>query len=572
MADGPEPSLTFPDAPKLELDELIDQLVARAHDVKRAQGRLRALLRAIDTVTGDLDLGTVLRNVVAAARDLAAAAYGALGVLGSDDQLEQFIHIGIDESTAALIGPEPQGKGLLGALISDPRPIRLAHLSDDPRSAGFPPHHPPMESFLGVPIRVGGEVFGNLYLADSAHGEFSAEDEELVVALAAAAAAAISNARLYEEATLQRRWLEASVEIAGHMLAPTGEEPLRMIARRAFDIAGADLVSLGLLTPDREALVVEVAVGSRPEELIGRRFAIGETLARQIVDDGVPVRLAGAVDQSGWPSYLSAAIDVGPLMSLPLRGSGPTRGLLTVVRRRGRPGFSSTELAMAAGFAAHASVALELADSRAAEQRLILLEDRDRIARDLHDHVIQELFAIGLNLEGVAQQLGPDGPLGQRVSQRVDDLDRTIRRIRTSIFELRGSMAGPSHGLRDRILEVTTELTPALGFPPNAAFSGVLDLAVDDELADDVIAVVREGLTNVAKHADASAATVDVVVGGGEIVLSITDNGRGLGASARSGGCGIANLTARAAGRAGQLELVPAPGGGTRLTWRAPVK
>jgi signal transduction histidine kinase len=552
--------------PKLELDDLIDQLVDRAQGVKRAQGRLRALLRAIETVTGDLALEQVLRNVVEAACDLAGARYGALGVIGDDGGLEQFIHVGIDDETAARIGHLPEGKGLLGALIRDPRPIRLDHMTDDDRSTGFPPEHPPMDSFLGVPIDVRNEVYGNLYLADSAKGNFSAEDEELVLALALAAGTAISNARLYQESRLQQRWLEASAEISAQLLAPAGEDPLRMIARRAIDIADADLVSLGLLTPDGTAVVVEVAFGDHSEGLVGRRFALAGTLAGQVVDEGRALLVSSAPDGDGPPGHLAAVTEAGPLMAVPLQGTGRPRGVLSVMRTRDRRGFSSTDLAMAAGFASHASVALELADSRAAEQKLVLLEDRDRIAMDLHDHVIQELFAIGLGLEGVAAQV-PEVQ-SQRIRQRVDDLDRTIRRIRTSIFELRGNLAMTSDGLRQRVLEVAGDLTAALGFAPHVAFSGLVDLIADAGLEDDATACVRELLANVARHARATSAMVDVQRRVDELIITVTDDGIGMPAAAahRSG---TANLAARADKHAGSFEMGPAPAGGTVATWKA---
>ena len=404
--------------------------------------------------------------MVEAACELANAKYGALGVIGADGGLEQFIHVGIDEATADRIGHLPQGKGLLGALISDPRPIRLRQMTDDPRSTGFPANHPPMESFIGVPIHVRGEVYGNLYLADSAAGEFSAEDEELVCALAYAAGTAISNARLYQESQLQQRWLQASVEIGAQMLSAAGEDPLRLIARRAMEIADADLVGVSLLTADGQNLVVEVAFGANSEQLIGRRFPVAETAGGSVIRSDEPLLLADATGYDGPRSYLSGVTEAGPLMVLPLRGTGLSRGVLSLVRTRGRRAFSRTDLAMAASFATHASIALELADSRAAEQRLVLLEDRDRIAMDLHDHVIQELFAVGLTLEGAATQLGPNDPIGQRVGRSVGDLDRTIRRIRTSIFQLRGSLVAGDNGLRQRVLDVTSELSEALGFPP----------------------------------------------------------------------------------------------------------
>jgi signal transduction histidine kinase len=563
-----ESRLRFPDIPKLELDELIDQLVDRAHDVKRAQGRLRALLRAIETVTGDLALEVVLRNVVESACELAHAQYGALGVIGPDGGLERFITVGVDEETAARIGPLPQGKGLLGALITDPRPIRLRQMRDDPRSTGFPPNHPPMESFLGVPIHVRDAVFGNLYLANSNLGEFNADDEELVISLALATGTAISNARLLEESRIQQRWLEASVEIGAQLLSATGEDPLRVVARRAIEIADADVVSVGLVTPDGESYIIEEAFGTGAEELIGRRIPLAGSLAGRVLENGEPLLVSAASGGELPPSHFAVVMEAGPLMVVPLRGTGASRGVLSLCRGRGRRAFSTRDLSMADGFASHASVALELADSRAAEQKLALLEDRDRIAMDLHDHVIQELFAIGLSLESTATDL-TDETLAQRLRQRVEDIDRTIRRIRTSIFELRGMLASAGAGLRQKVLEVTDDLTPALGFTPHVAFAGVLDVRLTDDLADDVIACVRETLTNVAKHARASAVTVDLALAGSALTVTVADDGVGVGDISRSSG--TANLQARAQRWGGTFALAPGPLGGSTATWTARV-
>jgi signal transduction histidine kinase len=562
------PRLRFPDIPKLELDELIDQLVDRAHDVKRAQGRLRSLLRAIETVSSDLALEVVLRNVVEAACELAHAQYGAVGVIGPDGGLDQFITIGVDEETKQRIGPLPQGKGLLGALITDPRPIRLRHMSDDPRSTGFPPNHPPMESFLGVPIHVREEVFGNLYLSNSEHGEFSPEDEELVIALALAAGTAISNARLFQESRAQQRWLEASVEIGAQLLSATGDDPLRMVAQRAIEIADADIVSVALTTPDGESFVIEEAFGNGADELVGRHFPLAGSLISVVLDDGQPLLISAAPDNDLPPSHLGLVMEAGPLMVLPLRGIGTTRGVMSLARARGRRSFNARDAAMANGFASHASVALELADSRAAEQKLALLEDRDRIAMDLHDHVIQELFAIGLSLEATATQV-PDDEVSTRLRQRVEDIDRTIRRIRTSIFELRGMLQAASDGLRHKVLGVMNDLAPALGFTPQVGFAGVLDNQLPDELVDDVLACVRESVTNVAKHARAHSATVDLSLAGDVLTVRVTDDGIGVGETTRSSG--TSNLAARAQKWGGSFEVAPGPMGGTVATWNVRV-
>jgi signal transduction histidine kinase len=241
--------------------------------------------------------------------------------------------------------------------------------------------------------------------------------------------------------------------------------------------------------------------------------------------------------------------------------------VLILIRAQGRAAFSPTDLAMANGFAAHASVALELADSRAAEQRLALLEDRDRIARDLHDHVIQELFAIGLSLEGSATQLDPQTKVGERIKRRAEDIDRTIRRIRTTIFQLRGNFVETERGLRQRVLEVASDLTPVLGFAPHVAFAGLVDLNLDPGLVEDVLACVREALTNVARHAQAGSAAIDVAMRAGELTVTVTDDGIGPAGAVRASG--TANLRARAEKWNGSFEMAPAAGGGTMVTWRA---
>jgi signal transduction histidine kinase len=564
--DGGGSSIGFPDVPKLELDQLIDQLVVNAQSVRRAQGRLRALLRAIETVTGDLTLETVLHNIVEAARQLASAQYCALGVISHDRTLEQFIYVGIDGQTAADIGNLPRGRGLLGALITDAKPIRLRDISEDQRSSGFPPNHPPMDSFLGVPVSARGEVFGNIYLTNSANGEFSTEDEELVIALAQAAGTAISNARLYQEAQLKQRWLEASAEITAAMLATAGEDPLQLIARRALDLADADAVSVSLLSVDRRNLVVEVAFGGVAEQLVGRRYAADTTLGGQVALSGRPALVVDSSSGDTAASLFSPVMDAGPVMVLPLSGTGRPRGALSLVRIAGRRPFSPADLEMAAGFAGQASVALELADTRAAEQKLVLLEDRDRIARDLHDHVIQELFSIGLSLEGAAGQL-PEGKVTERVQRAIENIDRTIRRIRTSIFQLRGNFVNNEGGLRQRILEVVSELATPLGFVPHTAFAGLIDEAFDETFIEDVLACVRESLPKVAQHAHAPSAWVDVVAADDELTVTVSDNGAGPGDGTRSSG--TANLRARAERRRGSLEIGPGPSGGTLVTWKA---
>ena len=569
MADGVEGPLSFADAPKLELDQLIDQLVDRAQGVRRAQDRLRALLRATELISSDLSLEGVLRHIAEAACELAEARYAALGVIAHDGGLEQFIHVGIDDATAARIGPLPQGKGLLGALIHDPHSIRLKNLGDDSRSAGFPANHPPMTSFLGVPIRVRGEVFGNLYLTESARGAFSADDEELVTSLALAAGTAISNARLYHESRIQQRWLTASVDIVAQLLASSGEDPLRTIARYASDIADADLVNVGLLTAEGSEIVVEIAIGDEAAQVLGRHYLLAGSLAGRAVAALAPLLVRSAAEMPDDLPVTASVIEAGPIMVIPLLGAAKVLGVLTIVRRRGAPTFSTADLEMAAAFASQASIALELASARADQQRVELLEDRDRIARDLHDHVIQQLFAIGLSLQGLAAMADIDQAVAAPLQERVEDIDRTIRQIRTSIFALRGPLGAGSAGVRGAVLQVRAELTDVLGYAPAVTFTGPVDTMVDGELGDDVVACVREGLTNAAKYADATHASVDINANGSRVVVRVVDDGSGI----REGVAfsGLRNLRIRALRRGGSFAISVPAGGGTELVWTAPI-
>ena len=362
---------------------------------------LRQLLDAVITVGSDLDIEAVLRHIVESAVSLVDARYGALGVLDeSGTTLSQFLTAGMDDETYGAIGPLPKGHGILGLLIRDPKPIRLPDLGEHPDSFGFPPNHPPMKSFLGVPVRVRDQVFGNLYLTDKTSAEvFTDIDEELVVALAAAAGVAIENARL------------------------------------------------------------------------------------------------------------------------------------------------------------HLKV-----------QELALLEDRERIARDLHDTVIQRLFATGLRLQGAAR-LVQRPEVAERISQAVDDLDLTVRHIRTAIFGLEASRRAVG-GLRQRVLSLVSEAAGPLGFDPHVLFDGPLD-AVPDHIATELLVVLREALANAARHARATSVEVEVEADG-DVVLRVVDNGRGLPDERRAGGRGMANMEARAAGLGGTMHAKRGPESGTSVEWRVP--
>jgi signal transduction histidine kinase len=563
--DGCEPR--FPDLSKQELDALIDQLMHSAEGVKTAQGRLRALLGAIETVRADLNLESVLRSTVGGARGLTHARFAALAVLGAEGSFERLVYAGTDGDPPVPTEQLPRGSEILRIPAGHARPHRAPDPGGDADRVRWPTDQPPMNSLLRVPVHVRSEIFGSLYLGDSESGAFSEEDEELVVALAVAAGTAISNARLYEDSRQQQRWLEASIDIGSQLLAAGAAAPMSLIAQRARETARADLACVSLLSTDRGWLCIEAADGTKAGELAGQRFAVHASLGGTAVLTGVPVLVDDASAGNGLPSYVAGVLEPGPLMALPLHGRATPRGVLSVVRERGRPPFTPTEMAMAAGFAAHASIALELADSRAGEERLAVLEDRDRIAMDLHDHVIQELFATGLGLEGVVTQLGPGHPLTTRVERGVESIDRTIRQIRTTIYELRGDLVNVPNGLRPTLRTLIDELTPTLQLVPQLTVAGLIDEQVDSALADDVVAVVRETLTNVAKHARATRSTVHVTATAKAITVAVSDNGVGPGD--KPTGRGTADLTARANRWNGSFTLATGPDGGTVATWKA---
>jgi signal transduction histidine kinase len=480
--------------------------------------------------------------------------------------LAEFVHAGMPADAVERIGHLPEGKGLLGALIADPRPIRLLRIADDARSVGFPPGHPPMNSFLGVPIRIRDEVFGNLYLAESTNGAFSAEDEELTKALAATAAVAIENARLYEAAQSRGEWLQAIAAITRQVLATDPEDAgqaLELVAETSLRIARADLVTV-VLPAGPDELLVEVAVGAGADRLAGLRMPASGSLSGQVLSNGTPLRQL--VDEGAAEAMLLPGLDVEAVLAVPLHGSARIHGVLWAARVQGRPSFGAEEVDMAAGFANQAALAIELAEARAEQQRASMLDERERIAADLHDHVIQRLFAAGLSLQSTAAAL-PAGKAADRIMATVDELDATIRQIRTSIFRLQQVPQARARGLRARLLDLATDLAPVLGVEPALRMSGVLDVLPDD-VAEDVAAVVRESLSNVARHARARSVEVDVAAGD-RLTVDVRDDGVGIGSHDRRSG--LQNLRRRAERRGGTLELRPLEPTGTWLCWSVPL-
>ena len=561
--------------PHLQLDELLAELQARLQAVPAARDRMRALLEAVVAIGSGLDLESTLRRIVETAVDLVDATYGALGVIGEGQRLAEFIPVGLSQEEIGRVHHWPEGRGLLGLLIEDPRPLRLADICEHPASSGFPDGHPPMRSFLGVPVRVRDEVFGNLYLTNKrGGGEFTEDDEAVLVALGAAAGVAVENARLYEAARLQQRWIQASAEVATRLLS--GSQPAEVLAgitRQALELSGADLAVLALPDDEGRRLTITYAEGEGADATRGLVLPAGHSLSGRVLATGEPVTSGDfAADERAAAAARGAMSQIGPAIVFPLGAPGNVRGVLTVGRRHGAALFPPAQADVVASFAAQAGIALELAASRTEAQRLSLYEDRDRIARDLHDLVIQRLYATGMSLEGTMPMITrPE--VASRISNAVDAMDETIKEIRATIFDLQArDTARPD--LRTDIVNVVEDMTPLLGFAPSLRLGAGLGGEIKPEVAEQALAALLEALSNAARHAAASRVDVTVDAGtDGLLIVQVTDNGTGIPADGRRSG--LRNLASRAEKLGGELRLGPAepdaPSPGTRLEWRVPL-
>lgn len=557
--------------PQLRLDELLDELQARIDDARGTRDRVHSLLEAVLAVGRDLDLTHVLRSIVEAAATLVDARYAALGVIGPDGRsLGQFLTVGLSQEEIDAIGPFPSGHGILGELIRHPEPLRLTDLGTHPASHGFPAHHPPMRTFLGVPIRVREEVFGNLYLTDKRGGqEFDAEDEAVLTTLSVAAGVAIDNARLYEASQRQHRWLQASGEITSSLLSGRARlDVLELIAARARDIAGAALADVSVAVSEDE-LRVELATGTGAETRQGLVVPMEGTLSGAAYREGRPVTSGDLCEDPRFAAGPRRFTGLGSAVAVPLGTSGGTaRGVLLLARAAGEPAFTEDEIRPLEGFAGQAALALELAERRHDAEQLALLEDRDRIARDLHDLAIQRLFATGMTLQSAARFVDHAGA-AERVTRAVGDLDETIKIIRSTIFGLRARESETGPTLRARAARAVGEAASALGFPPRLSMEGLIDTDVPPQVADHVMAVLGEALSNAARHAHATRVEVGLRATGKRTELTVTDNGVGIPEGGRRSG--LANLAERAHSVGGTFEITAPPEGGSRLVWSAPL-
>ncbi len=549
----------------MRLTELVAEVQDRLGTIARTQQRVQNLLDAFLSVQTGLDLDDTLRRVVDVATDLVGARYGALGVLGPEGGLSRFVFVGIDPPQVEVMGHLPEGKGVLGQLINEPAPLRVHDLSAHPSSVGFPPNHPPMSTFLGVPIQVRGEVYGNLYLTEKRDGDFTAEDEALVTALAGAAGIAVDNARRFTEEQEQQRLLNAVADVRESLLGGAApEDVLGLITEQVRRLTGADAAFLIGPLEDGTTWTSQAQSGAGLDDITGIPLTadtspVVEALSHATAGDVITLDLS----TTDWEGPASD-VDWGPVLATTMRTVHDAQTVLVAARLVGAEPFDPELAQLVRYFADQTALALDMGARQRVVRQLDVYADRDRIARDLHDHVIQRLFAVGLTLQSVLPRIG--AAERTRVAGVVNQLDDTVRDIRTTIFDLHTTPGEGGQSLRRRLLDVVTETSGELH--GTLRTSGPVDTQVTGALGADVEAVVREAVSNAARHSGGRSVTVTVDVTD-HVVVEVVDDGLGWNPStARSG---LHNLEQRAQARGGTLDLEQVTTGGTRLRWCVPL-
>jgi signal transduction histidine kinase len=510
---------------------LVDLIAERSETPAASRAQLARLIAASRAINSDLDLQSALHNVVQVACDLVSAEFGALGVLSSDGQLESFIHVGMTDEQVKHLGAPPTGHGILGAVIIDKQPIRLANLADDPRSVGFPPHHPPMKDFLAVPVRIDSTIYGNLYLTGSKAGEFDDTDQQIIVTLAGMAGTVIANSRLYEEAQKRNRWLVAAEEINHKTLSvEDASNNLSLIAETILELADASYLAF-------------VPINTQSTTI--RRFGPLAADGAYLPDATLPTTV-----QLPWEE----SFDLGPIQ-------------LMIARNPSEHPFTAGEREMMERFARSVALARELANARIDRERLALIDERDRIARDLHDHVIQNLFAVGLGLQSLVGKT--TGAIAARLTGSVESIDVTINQIRQTIFQLGNTPNALELSQKANLNKLVRTTLEGRGIDSSLDFRGPIDTLLDTDLGDEASAVLREALTNVVRHAEASRVDISIAVTPAILRIVVSDDGRGIGETARRSGIG--NLEQRAIRRGGSFAVTNRKPTGTTLEWVVPV-
>jgi signal transduction histidine kinase len=494
-----------------------------------APGLLRTLLRANAWLAEDLSLAVVLRRLTSACQDVLGAQHAAVCLLG-EGGVDAFVHTGMDATTVETLKADPRGQAVPSLLVAD--------------------------------IQVGIDVLGFLYGQYPLQGR-ALDDERRAAAraMAAGAAVAIKNARLFDESRQRARWLQAAGELTHRLLSDSAGDPMQIITSEAATAAAASHAWL-ILPVDDEQLIVKSAYGPGAHECVGRTATVDDSLPGLSIKSGKPLIVR---DPQRELARLITAEDLGPVLIAPVEAGEEVRGALVLARHLSEIPFNVTDLSMTSNFGSHAAVALALVEARSDQVALARLEDHDRIARDLHDHVIQEVFAVGIGLQSLATLSSYAGGHA-RIMGYVEALDRVIARIRSTIFQLQ---IGPDYGgLEARVFAVARDHTAQLGFAPLVDLLGHPE-TVPHRMVDDVVAVIREALSNTARHAHATHASVIVDVTDQTITVVMTDNGRGIGEPTRRSG--LANMRHRAEQYGGFVDFTPPEGGGARICWCVPL-
>ena len=544
--------------------DLLREFVDRADEIVRTQEHVEGLLGAVVSLAEDLSLEAVLDRVVQSACELVGARYGALGVIGDDQQLSHFITVGIDEDGARLIGDLPTGHGVLGHLIREPKPVRLHDLGEHPIAVGFPPNHPPMKTFLGVPVRVRNEVFGNLYLTEKTDGlDFTAEDEDLAVALAAAAGVAIQNARLFEDSNRRQRWLEAGMDVSDRLKAQprSDTENLDIVAERALH-ASASVLSLIAATGEDGSIRCRTSVGV--QSLPGGQ----ELPAGAVVSEVLKTGRSRALTDPRQVFGPASAEKLGPVLVAALGHTGDDHrnGVLILARAVDGPRYTDMDVESSAVYATRIGLTLDLLRANQLREDHALFSDRQRIAEDLHDLVIQRLFAAGLSVQGFRRYTS-DPLAHERIASVTTELDGCIRQLRDTIYSLQAREPAREL-LSSRILRAVQEASKAAGFLPGVQFSGPVDDAVPDGVVQHLLPVMYESISNAVRHSGADVISLVLAVQEDAVVLSVSDNGCGFENPGRISG--LDNMKNRATGLGGTCIIDSARGKGTSVTWTVP--